>query len=283
VTGIDWAERALRSEVEYSKARGGITVEYPEFTHIYNRFVPWGGDWNRAVRVKLVDFDSFERVVRKLRQVHLEHKLDPPDRLDVQPPPLDEADWSEYLAGMDGRVHTVVFFAAGALPGPMPDGFELYRPSKDEYSKWYRRQVEAFDWFDEEWFAVSMPLQLNFIKVFRPYWLLKDGQRVGWAYCANLGDFCRLFEVEIEESRRGQGLGTLLMQAIRIEAGRLGVDYVLLQAGEKLRSFYEQAGFTECTRNSVIRLGQPWLKRPDPGREPAPEGAPAAIQRAMDL
>ena len=257
MTGIDWTERASRSEIEYSKARGGVTVDYPEFTHIHNRFVPLAGDYNRAVRVRLGDFDSFDRVVRTLRQVHREHRLDPPDRLDVLPPSLDEVAWNEYLTPRGGRARTVLFFTAAALPGPMPEGFKFYVPSEKEYSRWYRRRVEASDWFDEEWFAAAMPLQLGFIRVFKPYWLLEDGQRVGWVYCANLGDYCRLFEVEIEENRRGSGLGTLLMQAARIEAEKLGASHVLLQADERLRAFYEQAGFTECTRNSVIRLGLP--------------------------
>jgi GNAT superfamily N-acetyltransferase len=96
---------------------------------------------------------------------------------------------------------------------------------------------------------------VHFARVFRPYWLTREGDLVGWVYCAVLGEYARLFEVEVTEEFRGQGLGKELLGAVRIEGHRLGARFILLQAGEKLRPFYERVGFAECARNSIIWLG----------------------------
>ena len=57
---IDWDERVLNSEIEYSRALGGTPIVYPNFIHIYNNAVPWSGDFNRAVGVRLSSYESFD-------------------------------------------------------------------------------------------------------------------------------------------------------------------------------------------------------------------------------
>ena len=52
----------------------------------------------------------------------------------------------------------------------------------------------------------------------------------------------------------GQGLGRLLMSAIRAEGARQDLEWLLLRTSESRRGYYEKCGFQECLRSSVIRL-----------------------------
>ncbi|MFH1940136.1 MAG: GNAT family N-acetyltransferase [bacterium] len=251
---INWGEIALHSEIEYSKARGGKPTKHKNFIHIYNKQVPYSGDYNRAVGVKISDYKSFEKVVEEVEKIHSEKKLDKPDRYDIYPPAMKEENWQGYLSKRGYNIHTVVFLCSRSFYKPIPEEIKLYLPSKNEYIKWYYEQQNLRSHFDEEYFNLIKPSQLNFIKIFKPYWLIEKDMIKGWVYCANLGEYCRLFEVEIKEEFRGCGLGTILLNAIRNEAGKQNAKYVLLSTGEDLRKFYEKAGFIECVKNSVIRL-----------------------------
>jgi len=250
---MDWERRALDSEIELSRANKSMPIEYPNFIHMYNAFVPWCGDFNRALGVKLSDFQSFEDVVGQVESIHRQHNLERPNRYDIYPPALDEAVWNGHLAEKGYRLETAIFFCAPTLSGNLPSEFTFGVPAEQEYMEWFCRLAQSRGYYDEQVQRVG-PLQLNFARVFRPYWLLKDGALAGWVYCANLGEYARLFEVEICEEFRGQGLGQTLLRTVRIEGGKLGVPFILLQAGEKLRGFYEKAGFRECARNSTIWL-----------------------------
>jgi len=252
--GLDWERRALESEIEYSKALKSMPVEYPTFVHMHNAFVPWCGDFNRALGVKLSDFQSFEDVVGQVESIHKQHNLERPNRYDIYPPALDEPLWDGHLSEKGYRLETAVFFCAPTLSGSLPSAFTLRIPSEQEYMEWFCRLAQSRGYYDEQWFQRVRPLQLNFARVFKPYWLLREEQLAGWVYCATLGEYARLFEVEINQESRGQGLGKTLLRAVGIEGGKLGVPFILLQAGEKLRSFYEKAGFRECARNSIIWL-----------------------------
>jgi len=253
---VDWGRRALESEVEFSRALGSQPVEYPGFIHMYNRLVPWGGDFNRAVGVRLSDLGSFEEVVRQVEGIHRKKGLERPNRFDICPPGLDEESWRDYLRRRGYSLETAIFFCAPALRESLPSDFVLTVPSEEQYLEWFRGLVQARGYYNEDWFEKLRPLQLSFAKVFRPYWLLRKGDLVRWVYCAHLGDYTRLFEVEVSQEFRGQGLGGVLLRAIRVESGRLGAGFVLLQSGEELRGFYEKAGFGECARSSII-----WLAR----------------------
>ncbi len=250
-----WENWAVRSEIAYSWALESLPTYYPDYIHLYNTSVPWGGDFNRAVGVKLADFRSFERVVEQVEKIHRERGLERPDRYDVLPPALEAPAWQAYLAGKGYRLETAIFFCAPALTGKLPAGFSLIRPAEREYLAWFRRLVKRRGYYEEAWFQSVKPLQLNFVKTFKPYWLMKDKALAGWVYCAQLGEVARLFEVEVAGEFRGQGVGKALLQAVRQEAGAGGAKHVLLQASEDLRGFYEKAGLRECARSSII-----WLK-----------------------
>lgn len=252
---IDWEKAALSSEIEYSKALKSEPVEYPKFTHMYNPFVPWSGDFNRALGMKITDFQSFEEVTQQLEGIHREKVLEKPDRFDIYPPALKEGLWQDYLLQKGYGLSTAIFFCVPTLVRALPSEFTLEIPSQDDYIEWFCRLVQSRGYYEEVWFQKVKPLQLNFSRIFKPYWLLKERNLVGWVYCANLGNYARLFEVEINQEYRGQGMGKLLLQAIRAEGHKMGARFILLQSGERLRNFYESAGFQECTRNSII-----WLK-----------------------
>jgi GNAT superfamily N-acetyltransferase len=250
----EWAKRALESEIELSKGWGGKPIEYESFIHILNEIVPWSGDLNRAVGVKLTDFKSFEVIVKQVESLHTEKGIERPDRYDIAFPPLDEKVWSSFLSEKGFRLGTVIFFYSPALDKQLPSGFELFSPNVDEHLKWYEESVKIKGYYNEDDFKKLKLLELNFIKTFKPYWLMKQGKMIGSVYCANLGEYSRLFAVEIKEEFRGQGFGTLLMDSIRIEAGKAKSKYILIQTDEKVRKFYEKQGFKECARYSVIRL-----------------------------
>ncbi|MBN2380605.1 GNAT family N-acetyltransferase [candidate division WOR-3 bacterium] len=253
---IDWNRRALASEIALSEANGGHAVHYKNFIHIYNPHVPWGGDFNRAVGVKITDFESFEKVIKKVQDIHTSEGLEKPDRFDIAPPTLDSAVWSPYLEERGYSMHEVIFFSSLVSNTHLAPGFELYSPTENEYIQWYRELISAYDFFNDEYYSQLKPLHLGFVEVFRSYRLLKDKEHVGWVYCANLGDYCRLFSVEIKECFQGRGYGRVLLDGIKGKAFDLGVKNILLQTQENLRGFYEKCGFTECSGNSVIRLKQ---------------------------
>ncbi len=251
---ISWAEKALHSEIEFSKALKSQPTNYPDFIHLYNPYVAWGGDYNRAVRVTLSVFDTFDDVNAQVAAIHYQKQLEPPDRFDIAPPALDESTWKGFLKRRGFSLRTALFFQASTQPVELPAGFTLYHPSTDEYLAWYIKLAEEQGYATADWFQQSLPIRRNFCQVFIPYWLMRAETQIGWVYAAHLGDFTRLFEVEIKPDYQGQGMGTILMQAAIAEGYRQGTQHILLQTGEWLRPFYEKCGFRECSRNSIIRL-----------------------------
>jgi GNAT superfamily N-acetyltransferase len=253
---INWDNIALSSEIEYSKALKSEAIEYPGFIHLFNPFVPWSGDFNRAVGIKLTDLQTFENLTSQIINIHRQKSLEIPNRFDIYPPVLRENIWGDYLKKNGYRLSTAFFFYAPPVEYSLLPGFNLVTPSQNEYIDWFCRLVQSRGYFEEEWFQKLKPLQLNFSNIFKPYWLLKGGNLVAWVYCANLGSYARLFEVEVCENHRGQGIGQILLQAIKAEGKKMGVQFILLQSEENLRRFYEGAGFQECAKNSII-----WLKK----------------------
>jgi GNAT superfamily N-acetyltransferase len=251
---INWAEVALRSEVEYSKALGSVATAYADYVHLHNAALPWGGDFNCAVGVQITDYASFDRIVARVERIHEEKGLERPDRYDVHPPPLDEVTWGDHLAEKGYRLGRSVWFCAATREASLPAGVELYTPCEEAYIAWYHERQRTQAWYDEGAWQRLRPLQVGFARVFVPYWLLRDGARVGWVYCGYLGDYGSLFDVWIEPAYRGQGLGRVLMNAIRIKGRRRGIQYLLLRTSESRRGFYEKCGFEECLQSSTIRL-----------------------------
>ncbi len=255
---MDWARRAVESEIECSRAFGSRPVEYADFVHMHHPSVPWGGDFNRAVGVKLSGVGSFEKIVGQVERFHKEKGLERPNRYDVYPPGLDRGLWQGPLREKGYDVDTAIFFSAPPLEESLPTDCTLVVPADDEYLSWFKALVQARRYYTAEWFEKVRPLQLGFTRLFRPYWLFRRRELLAWVYCAHLGGYTRLFGVEVDKACRHQGIGTILLHAMRAETRKMGADAVLLQSGEHLRAFYEGAGFSECTRSSVI-----WRKGTD--------------------
>lgn len=249
----DWAQIALRSEIAYSQALVSVPTEHADFVHLHNQAVPWGGDFNCALGVRVTDHRSFDRVVEQVTQIHGEKGLDPPNRYDIYPPPLKEDLWHDHLRDKGYRLQRSIWFWAATLDGSLPDGTDLYTPDEDEYVAWYHERQKGQEWYDEAYWNQLRPLQQGFARQFRPYWLRQDGVRVGWVYCGDVGAYGRLFDVWIEPQFRGQGLGRTLMRAMRLEARKRGLEGLLVRTGESRRGFYERCGLRECLQSSSIR------------------------------
>jgi GNAT superfamily N-acetyltransferase len=252
VKKVDWVKFSLHSEIEFSKALRGRPVRYKTFTHIHNDKVPWAGDFNRTVGVKISDFYSFEKIIERVENIHRVKNLERPNRYDIYPPPLARYKWSHYLSKIGYKIATALFFVADVKRMKDFKGYELYIPSQKEYIGWFRNQQKSRDYYEEKWFNKLLPLRVEFIKTFKPYWLIHKHTMKGWVYCANFAIYSRLFEVEIKEKYCGQNLGRILLELISIEAKKHNSQHILLQSNERLRKFYEKVGFQECTRNSVI-------------------------------
>lgn len=247
-----WATAALASEITLSVAYGGVPTVYDAFTHIYNQAVPWAGDFNRAVNIKSTDCAAFMTVATRVEQLHWALQIDPPTRFDLQPAASTDQSWVGQLTAHNYRVETALFFQAPTQQTAVSSPFALYIPNLPEYIAWYQQRQQAQPFYTPAYFQQLWPLQLRFIQAFQPYWLMYNDALVGWVYCAILGDYCRLFEVEVGEAWRGKGAGTAFLQLLKSHFQQQGIAHILLQSGERLRPFYERAGFQVCTSNSII-------------------------------
>jgi hypothetical protein len=176
---LDWEEKSLDSEIEYSKAFKSTPIKFPNFIHLYNSNVSWSGDFNRAVGVKLSGFKSFEEISIQVENIHKAKSLETPDRFDIISPALDEPLWRDHLMQKGYRLQTVIFFRAPSLKGNLESGFSLEIPAPDVYIDWFSHLVQSRGYYNEKWFQKVKPLQLNFSSVFRPYWLKKGNDLVG--------------------------------------------------------------------------------------------------------
>ena len=249
---FNWSELSVKSEIEYSKALGGEVIEFDGFIHIYNRFVPWNGDFNRVVRAEVKDFDSFMNIVNKTEKVHMEKGLESPNRYDIAPPALDEIKWSDFLKNRGFELETVIFYKGKVEKRDLPSDLRLYSPTRQEFKDWYYHLEKSKSYFDEEWFRKNLLIKLKFIEIFTPFWLMKGEEILGWVYCGCFGEYCRLFNVEIDKRYRHRGFGREMLNAVGNECGTKGAKFILLQSTERLRGFYEKSGFKECSRNTVI-------------------------------
>ena len=250
---IDWCAEAVKSEVAYSVARGGVAAEHGTFIHILNRSVPWGGDYNRAVGVRSADADEFEEIVRTVERIHEEHDLDPPDHFDMWPDVDAPLPFARDLPEGRYRVLFDLFMVKEASPGKLPPGFTWRSVTPDEFVPWWHDRQRRKHYYDPDMCALDLPLERRFAQTFVPFFLERNGEVVAWVHCGDLGGYLKLFGVEVEERERGQGLGRLLLQAVEAEALRRGVPRVLIRCVQRLRPFYRSCGYEECCRGAMVR------------------------------
>ena len=251
---IDWASKALQSEIEYFKALGGKAIEYHDFIHIYNKLVPLNGDYNLAINIKISDYNSLNKIIDKIEFLHQEKKLDIPNNFYISPPILNNKKWKGYLEKLGYEFCDVYYFRANSENLDTPSEYKFYSPTDNEYFQWFTKTRKSEDWYDEDTFQMTLPSQVRFYKIFKPYWFYKNNNMIGWIYCADLGEDSRLFDVFIKEEYRRQGMGTIMLKLIRTLAYNNGSSVVLtsVHAIKRLRKFYESAGFVECSSNSLI-------------------------------
>jgi GNAT superfamily N-acetyltransferase len=254
---IDWAARAVESEIAYSVARGGVATSYGAFVHIRNLRVPLGGDFNRAAGVIASSLDEFGSVTEQVEDMHQDAGLPPPDRFDLHPSVPTDSAWIEELGRMGYRSSVVHFLRGAATADALPSSFEWLPISAEVYLSGWTSDTSATGYDAEGVPPERSASERGFIRVFRPFGLSRSGVRVASVHCAVLRGYARLFDVYVEPECRGEGIGRLLMQAVRREAARSGAKQLLLCCGPRVRPFYEACGFVECARGVVVRSSGP--------------------------
>jgi len=252
ISDPDWGQLSVDSEINLSKAYGGIPEKHDHYIHITNSFVPWNGDFNRAVNVSPDSVDDLDVIIREVRDIHRNKKLDPPNRYDLGPEIKIDNAWESNFIAKNMKFSEAVFMQAQSQEAPSDSDNYLYAPGADEYFSWYRTKMEGRNYFTEEYYKMLKPLQSSFITVFKPYWFKVADEIVGSVYIADFSEYARLFEVEIEENRQGRGLGLKMMKAVRHKVKLLGLKYVLLETSGGLPRFYEKCGFKECIRSKIL-------------------------------
>lgn len=251
---IDWMGRAVESETAYSVARGGVATHYGNFIHIMNAAVPVGGDYNRAVAVRVSSLEEFSDVVAQVRAIHNELGLQEPDSYDTYPALGGDGEWVDRLGEIGHTGWRDYFLSMEVTERKLPRRY-VWRPvDEEEYLAWRRGQRQSEGWFDQVEWDLQLASERRFLRVYAPFWLLEEGRRVAWVHCANLGGYFRLFDVEVDRALHGQGYGRALLLAVEAEASAQGVSHILIRCSERLRGFYRACGFTERCSGTVIRL-----------------------------
>lgn len=246
----DWAKISIDSEIELTKAYGGISKRHDNFTHVRNPFVPWNGDFNRAINVTAGSIDEMEDVLNQVKDIHRHNKLDPPNRYDIAPGVKIENTWVDQFSKKKLVFSNAVFMQAESQDILTED--KLYKPSTAEYFNWYHSMLKSRDYYQEDWYTKLKPLQTSFINVFELYWFKLGNDMIGSVYVAKLDGYARLFDVEIDETFQGKGFGKQMMIAVRGIAYNLGLKYILIETSGHLPDFYVKCGFVECVRSKIL-------------------------------
>jgi ribosomal protein S18 acetylase RimI-like enzyme len=75
-------------------------------------------------------------------------------------------------------------------------------------------------------------------------WAFDEGSLVGCVLFHPQGDGGRLYQMAVEESRRGSGIGRALVERLHTELRARGVRRVWLNARAPVVGFYERLGYT---------------------------------------
>ena len=133
-----WDQRVIDSEIAFALALGGQAMCYDDLIHIHNPAVPWGGDFNRTLGVKLTDEEFWHAIFRRVEKLHRDLGLDPPDRFDLSPPSLAKQLWQPIFHRDGYTLRTATYMAVHTCDlDPMED-VSLVRPSAAQYRAWYR-------------------------------------------------------------------------------------------------------------------------------------------------
>jgi len=251
MNSVNWKEVSIDYELEYSKARGGTLEIYSDFIHISNKKVPYGGDYNRTVAVSARTAERFKEILDIVRKIHKRDGVLPPDRFDFTPPIL-APEWQIIADSLGYRLKTSVYLHSPTLPQQSFPPYRLYFPSDEKFQEWYTEQQKTRPYWTEQMLKEIIPIQMEFIKVFKPLWLMEGKRPIGWIYCQLHNGFLNVFELELLEEYRGKGIGHIFMQLIRAEAGRLGAISLIVQTTPEIKNFYIKCGFSVISENTVL-------------------------------
>jgi GNAT superfamily N-acetyltransferase len=85
----------------------------------------------------------------------------------------------------------------------------------------------------------------------------EDDRLIGFARTITDGIYRGLIDdVVVEESRRGQGIGSELMGKLLERLTEIGIEEIFLHCGKDVVPFYQRHGF-KITRGAVMDLEQP--------------------------
>ena len=138
------------------------------------------------------------------------------------------------------------------LPTEAPLVAEIFRASIEElagedYSRG-QQQAWAATADDEEAFAVRLGKQLTLLGTI-------EGSPVGFASLKDTSDLDMLY---VHPAAVGQGVGTMLVDALEKLAASRGAGKLIAEVSDNAQEFFRKRGFVAQRRNTVPR-GDEWL------------------------
>ncbi|HQO10425.1 MAG TPA: GNAT family N-acetyltransferase [Clostridiales bacterium] len=243
----NWTNKAIESEIEYTLARGSVTVEHNNFTLLENMFVKWSGDFNRVVKIKAHNIDSLLNTISEIEELFISKGIECPVYLDLDESFVPGKDYSEKLEDRGYSLRKEPFLFSETTNTHLPDDYKLVKMTDEEsLSLLKEEQVNNGYYSESEFENTDKKLHIMFIDKFGHYKLVKNDEKIGTVYIALIDDYCRLFSVVINEKVRNCGHGKALIECIKEFGSRSGKSYILLNSPERNFGFYEKCGFNIC-------------------------------------
>ncbi len=138
------------------------------------------------------------------------------------------------------------------LPADVPLLVEIFRASIEELTADDYSELQQEEWAsaadDEEAFGERLANSLTLIATL-------DGSAVGFI---SVEDSERIDMLYVHPAMVGQGIGTMLVDAVEKLATARGTPRLIVDASDSARSFFEHRSFVAQRRNAV-RCGEEWL------------------------
>lgn len=115
----------------------------------------------------------------------------------------------------------------------------------EQIAAWAREDIDAEAWAEE--FSTRITLVIEECRTSRI---------LGFTDLESNGHIDRFF---VHHERQREGLGSLLLNAIELEAGAIGLDKLFLEASITAKPFFARKGFMLVNENTVVRRGVEFL------------------------
>ena len=245
---INWTQKAIESEIEYTLARGSERRDYGNFSLLENKFVKWSGDFNRAVMIKADSAGSLSNTISAIEELHKTKGLEDPVYMDFDETLIFKNEYSEIIENKGYYLQQEAFLISQTKDCQLPGGFR-FLPMTDEetIALLKQEQIDGGYYLENEFETIDKKLHLLFTKRFRHFKLTLNDETVGSVYLAYMDDYCRLFSVVINENFRNRGYGKMLMECVKDHGKRSDRSYILLNSPARNLGFYDKCGFTSCS------------------------------------